>query len=84
MEPIAESVLERFELLEDCLLYTSPSPRDFSCKGGMCATCKAQLVDGEVRMDKNYALVADEIEAGYILTCQSHPTAEAVEIDFDV
>ena len=56
----------------------------FSCKGGMCATCKAQLVDGEVRMDKNYALVADEVEAGYILTCQSHPKTEAVEIDFDV
>ncbi|MGD2061755.1 MAG: phenylacetate-CoA oxygenase/reductase subunit PaaK [Acidimicrobiia bacterium] len=56
----------------------------FSCKGGMCATCKAHLVGGEVRMDKNYALVADELEAGYILTCQSHPVTDTVEIDFDV
>lgn len=56
----------------------------FSCKGGMCATCKAHLVDGEVEMDKNYALVAEEVDAGYILTCQSHPKSDTVEIDFDV
>ncbi len=56
----------------------------FSCKGGMCATCKARLVDGEVEMAKNYALVAEEVAAGYILTCQSHPTTDTVEIDFDV
>ena len=56
----------------------------FSCKGGMCATCKAQVVSGEVRMDKNYALVADELEAGYVLSCQSHPVSDTVEIDFDV
>ncbi len=56
----------------------------FSCKGGMCATCKAHVVSGEVRMAKNYALVADEVEAGYILTCQSHPVSDTVEIDYDV
>ncbi len=56
----------------------------FSCKGGMCATCKAHLVGGEVHMDKNYALVADEVEAGYVLTCQSRPVTDTVEIDFDV
>jgi ring-1,2-phenylacetyl-CoA epoxidase subunit PaaE len=56
----------------------------FSCKGGMCATCKAKLVDGEVEMAKNYALVAEEVAAGYILTCQSHPRTDTVEIDFDV
>lgn len=56
----------------------------FSCKGGMCATCKAHVVTGEVRMDKNYALVADELDAGYVLTCQSHPVTDTVEIDFDV
>ena len=56
----------------------------FSCKGGMCATCKAHLVDGEVEMDKNYALVAEEVDAGYILTCQSHPRSDTVEVDFDV
>lgn len=56
----------------------------FSCKGGMCATCKAKLVHGEVDMTKNHALVADEVAAGYILTCQSHPSTDTVEIDFDV
>lgn len=56
----------------------------FSCKGGMCATCKARLVEGEVTMVKNYALVGDEVAAGYILTCQSHPTTEVVEVDYDV
>ncbi len=56
----------------------------FSCKGGMCATCKARLIDGEVTMDKNYALVGDEVAAGYILTCQSHPTTDVVEVDYDV
>ncbi len=56
----------------------------FSCKGGMCATCKARLVEGEVRMDKNYALTDAELEAGYILTCQSHPTTDRVAVDYDV
>jgi ring-1,2-phenylacetyl-CoA epoxidase subunit PaaE len=56
----------------------------FSCKGGVCATCKARVLDGEVVMDKNFALVGDEIDAGFILTCQSHPVTDALEIDFDV
>ena len=45
----------------------------FACKGGVCATCKARLLEGEVDMDLNHALEADELAAGYILTCQSHP-----------
>ena len=45
----------------------------FACKGGVCSTCRAKLLDGKVEMDNNYALEADELEAGYILTCQSHP-----------
>jgi ring-1,2-phenylacetyl-CoA epoxidase subunit PaaE len=56
----------------------------FACKGGVCATCRAKLTRGEVEMDNNYALEAEELEAGYILTCQSHPRTEEVEIDFDV
>lgn len=56
----------------------------YSCKGGMCATCKAQLTEGEVRMDRNYALVESELEAGYVLTCQSHPVGDAVSVDYDV
>ena len=55
----------------------------FSCKGGVCATCKACLLEGEVDMDLNQALRSDEIEGGFILTCQSHPISEKVVIDFD-
>ena len=56
----------------------------FACKGGVCCTCKAKLVEGEVEMDVNYGLEQEEIEHGFILTCQSHPTTERVVIDFDV
>ncbi|RLD18093.1 MAG: phenylacetic acid degradation protein [Bacteroidetes bacterium] len=56
----------------------------FSCKGGVCCTCKAMLMDGEVEMDVVYGLEPDEIEDGYILTCQSHPRSETVLVDYDV
>jgi len=56
----------------------------FSCKGGVCSTCKAKLLAGKVDMDTNYALEQEEVEQGYILTCQSHPRTEKVVIDFDV
>jgi len=55
----------------------------YSCKGGMCATCKAHVVEGEVTMDKNYALVEEDLAAGFVLTCQAHPVTESVVIDFD-
>lgn len=55
----------------------------FSCKGGMCATCKGRIEEGEVRMDKNYALVDSEIDAGYVLTCQSHPVSDRVVVRYD-
>lgn len=55
----------------------------FSCKGGVCATCKARLIEGKVEMDQNQALRAEEVEKGYILTCQSHPVSERVVVDFD-
>jgi len=55
----------------------------FSCKGGVCATCKARLLEGEVDMDLNTALRPEEIEKGYILTCQSHPVSKKVVVDFD-
>jgi len=56
----------------------------FACKGGMCATCKAKVVSGEVVMDKNYALTEAEIEAGYVLTCQAHPVSDEVSLTYDV
>ena len=56
----------------------------FACKGGVCCTCRAKLVEGEVDMDLNYGLEPEEIEQGFILTCQSHPRTKKVVIDFDV
>lgn len=55
----------------------------YACKGGVCATCKAKLIQGEVAMDTNFALEPDELAAGFILTCQSHPRTEQVVVDFD-
>lgn len=55
----------------------------FACKGGVCATCKARLLEGEVKMDTNYALEPDELQAGFILTCQSHPRSQTIVVDFD-
>ncbi len=55
----------------------------YACKGGVCSTCRAKLIAGEVNMDVNYALEPDEIAAGYILTCQSHPRTDHVKVDFD-
>lgn len=56
----------------------------FACKGGVCCTCKAKLMEGEVEMDVNWGLEQEEIEQGYILTCQSHPKTEKVVVDFDI
>ena len=49
----------------------------------MCGTCRAKLVEGEVAMDANYALEPEEIEQGYVLTCQSHPDSAKVVLDYD-
>lgn len=56
----------------------------YACKGGVCSTCRAKLTEGEVKMDVNYALEPEEVEAGYILTCQAHPKSDKVSVDFDV
>ena len=56
----------------------------FACKGGVCCTCKAKLLEGEVNMDVNWGLEQEEVEQGYILTCQSHPKTAHVVVDFDV
>ena len=56
----------------------------FACKGGMCATCKARVLQGEVTMEKNYALSRAEVEDGYVLSCQAHPLSDDVSITYDV
>ncbi|MEV7425409.1 2Fe-2S iron-sulfur cluster-binding protein [Streptomyces sp. NPDC091212] len=68
-------------LLETVLRGRADAP--YACKGGVCGTCRAFLVSGEVRMDRNFALEPDETEAGYVLACQSHPATGEVELDFD-
>jgi ring-1,2-phenylacetyl-CoA epoxidase subunit PaaE len=55
----------------------------FACKGGVCGTCRAKVTDGEVAMRRNFALEDDEVEAGYVLTCQSLPVSDSVVVDFD-
>ncbi len=55
----------------------------FSCKGGVCATCRTHVRDGEVRMDTNYGLEPWEVEMGYVLACQSHPVTDKVTLDYD-
>jgi ring-1,2-phenylacetyl-CoA epoxidase subunit PaaE len=77
---------------------TAPVPRDmpildgaqrvrpdlpFACKGGVCGTCRAQLVSGEVNLRRNFALEPSELAAGFVLTCQSLPVSDAVTVDFD-
>ncbi|MFE3521894.1 2Fe-2S iron-sulfur cluster-binding protein [Streptomyces sp. NPDC059161] len=74
-------VKEGESLLETVLRARADAP--YACKGGVCGTCRAFLVRGEVRMDRNFALEPEETEAGYVLACQSHPATGEVELDFD-
>ena len=55
----------------------------YSCKSGVCCTCRAKLIEGQVRMDRNFALEPHEVAAGFVLTCQAHPLTERVVISFD-
>lgn len=55
----------------------------FACAGGVCGTCRARVIEGSVSMVENYALEKDEIDRGYVLTCQSHPTSDRVVVDYD-
>jgi len=55
----------------------------FACAGGVCGTCRAKLISGTVKMAENYALERDEIERGFVLTCQCHPTSDSVTVDYD-
>ena len=55
----------------------------FACKAGVCCTCRAKLLEGSVRMEKNYTLEANEVAQGYVLTCQARPTTAKVVVSFD-
>jgi ring-1,2-phenylacetyl-CoA epoxidase subunit PaaE len=68
-------------VLDAALAVRSDAP--FACKGGVCGTCRARVLEGSVEMDTNWALEPDEVEKGYVLTCQSHPTSDTVVLDYD-
>ena len=68
-------------ILDAALAVRGDAP--YACKGGVCGTCRAKLVSGEVAMDRNYALEPDEIESGFVLACQSTPVSDEVVLDFD-
>ncbi len=55
----------------------------YSCRSGVCATCRARLIEGEVRMDRNFALEQADLDAGFVLTCQAHPLTPRVVVSFD-
>jgi ring-1,2-phenylacetyl-CoA epoxidase subunit PaaE len=70
------------ETILDATLRSRPDA-PYSCTGGVCGTCRARVVTGEVRMDRNYALEPDEVAAGIVLACQSHPVTDEVSLDYD-
>ncbi len=72
----------RLSILDDGLLNDLDLP--YACKAGICCTCKAKVIEGEVKMERADSLDQDEIDAGYILTCQAFPASETVKVDFDV
>ncbi len=67
-------------ILEAVLASRPDAP--YACKGGVCGTCRARVISGEVRMSRNYALEPDEVAAGLVLACQSHPLTPEVELEF--
>ncbi|WP_125130561.1 1,2-phenylacetyl-CoA epoxidase subunit PaaE [Microbacterium sp. 10M-3C3] len=77
-----ESPVSARESILDAALRVRPDT-PFACAGGVCGTCRARLISGSVSMTENYALEPDEIERGYVLTCQSHPTTDRVTVDYD-
>lgn len=97
-DPVVEGETSDVTVVLDGLSSTTPMPRGlsildaaqasrtdlpFACKGGVCGTCRALVREGEVDMRRNYALEEAEVEAGFVLTCQTHPVSDAVTVDFD-
>ncbi len=97
-EPVVEGDVASVTLVLDGRSTTSPMPRaasildsagatrsdlPFACRGGVCGTCRARVTEGEVDLRRNYALDDDELERGFVLTCQSYPVSDEVTVDFD-
>lgn len=98
VDRVVEGVTSEVTVVLDGRTTTAPVPRDvtlldsaqatrsdlpFACKGGVCGTCRARVVDGEVEMVRNYALEPDEVAQQFVLTCQTYPVGDAVTVDFD-
>lgn len=96
--PVVTGETSDVTVVLDGLSATAPMPRDqtildaaqaarsdlpFACKGGVCGTCRALVREGEVDMRRNYALEPAEVEAGFVLTCQTYPVGDCVTVDFD-
>ncbi|MGG5175173.1 1,2-phenylacetyl-CoA epoxidase subunit PaaE [Pseudarthrobacter sp. J1763] len=79
---VASPVHARESILNAALRVRPDVP--FACAGGVCGTCRAKVTAGSVDMEENYALEPDELEKGYVLTCQARPTTPAVTVDYDV
>ena len=86
--PIRDGLTREFDFTAD-----SPSLLDaasaaglevpYSCTSGVCGTCRAKVLEGQVRMERNFALDAADVEAGFVLCCQAHPLTERVVLSFD-
>ncbi|MEV7738113.1 1,2-phenylacetyl-CoA epoxidase subunit PaaE [Streptomyces sp. NPDC088921] len=76
------SPLSRERTILDGAQRTRPD-LPFACKGGVCGTCRAQVTDGKADMRRNYALEPAEVDAGYVLTCQTYPVSGTLIVDFD-
>lgn len=96
--PVATGLTSEVTVVLDGVATTATASRDttvlagaqatradvpFACRGGVCGTCRAQVRDGEVEMRRNYALDPDEVERGFVLTCQTVPRSDRVTVDFD-
>lgn len=79
---VVESPIPANETILAAALRVRPDV-PFACAGGVCGTCRARVMEGAVSMTENYALEPDEIERGYVLTCQSHPRTDVIRVDYD-
>jgi ring-1,2-phenylacetyl-CoA epoxidase subunit PaaE len=86
-EAVLDGIRHRFPIGENETVITAALAAGlelpYSCRGGMCCTCRAKLVEGKVEMDVNYSLERWELAAGYVLTCQSRPKTPRVVLDYD-
>ena len=74
--------MARHERVLDAALKARPE-LPYACKGGVCSTCRARVVEGTVVMARNFALEPEDVAAGYVLTCQASPTSDRLVVDYD-